>query len=54
MSVLQMESFCMSMSYQLNQLWVGDKCGKMHLFDPRHGDFSLIQVRKRLGIIGII
>ncbi|XP_013409550.1 F-box/WD repeat-containing protein 9 [Lingula anatina] len=35
------ESYAMSMSYGLGQLWVGSKAGVVHLFDAREGRFEL-------------
>jgi hypothetical protein len=47
---LQTESFVPSMSYQNNQLWMGDKAGKLNVMDTTDGlfDESLIKVRFRV------
>ncbi|CAH1772302.1 unnamed protein product, partial [Owenia fusiformis] len=36
-------SFAMSMCYNDGQLWVGDKTGHIHLLDPKHGKFDVVQ-----------
>ena len=34
----------MSMSYGADQLWLGDKTGRLHLVDASDGDFNLVEV----------
>ncbi len=40
----------MRVSYGSDQLWLGDKTGKLHLVDATDGDFNLVEVsRARIG-----
>ncbi|XP_054764212.2 F-box/WD repeat-containing protein 9-like [Lytechinus pictus] len=40
---LNLESFCMCMSYQHGQLWTGHRDGNVRVIDPTHGSFDIIQ-----------
>ena len=38
----------MSMWYEQDELWVGDKLGLVHLIDATDGDFNVVEVRETL------
>ncbi|XP_795417.3 F-box/WD repeat-containing protein 9 [Strongylocentrotus purpuratus] len=40
---LNLDSFCMCMSYQHGQIWTGHRDGKVRVIDPTHGSFDIIQ-----------
>ena len=43
-SMFQFDQYPMSLSYGQDQLWVGDKAGKLHLLDATDGDFLSVAV----------
>ncbi|XP_021353870.1 F-box/WD repeat-containing protein 9-like [Mizuhopecten yessoensis] len=40
---IQTESYAMDLSFSHNQLWMGDKEGKVHLYDTTHGRFEKVE-----------
>ncbi|XP_072173221.1 F-box/WD repeat-containing protein 9-like [Diadema setosum] len=54
---IELDNYCMCMSYQNGQLWTGQKDGSIHVIDPTDGAFDVVQtydVGHKNKITGII